>query len=41
MTGAGGGIGREIALGLARRGVQVACADVRRDAAEETARLVR
>lgn len=41
VTGAGGGIGREIALGLSRRGVQVACADVRREAAEETARLVR
>lgn len=41
VTGAGGGIGREIALGLARRGVQVACADVRREGAEETARLVR
>ena len=33
VTGAGGGIGREIALGLARRGVQVACADVRREGA--------
>lgn len=41
VTGAGGGIGREIALGLARRGVHVACADVRREGAEETARLVR
>lgn len=41
VTGAGGGIGREIALALARRGVQVACADVRREGAEETARLVR
>ena len=41
VTGAGGGIGREIALGLARRGVQVACADVRREGAEETARVVR
>ena len=41
VTGAGGGIGREIALTLAGRGVQVACADVRPEAAEETARLVR
>lgn len=41
VTGAGGGIGREIALALAGRGVQVACADVRAEAAEETARLVR
>lgn len=41
VTGAGGGIGREIALALARRGVRVAATDVRRDAAEETARLAR
>ncbi len=41
VTGAGGGIGREIAVGLARRGVHVAASDVRPGPAEETARLVR
>lgn len=31
VTGAGGGIGREIAFGLAREGARVACADINDD----------
>lgn len=41
VTGAGGGIGREIALELARRGCHVASVDVRPGPAEETAEAVR
>ena len=41
VTGAGSGIGREIALELARRGSHVAGVDVRPEGVEETARLVR
>ncbi len=41
VTGAGGGIGRAIALELAASGRAVAAADVRADAAEETAGAVR
>jgi NAD(P)-dependent dehydrogenase (short-subunit alcohol dehydrogenase family) len=41
ITGAGGGIGRETALLLAREGARLAAADVRLAAAEETAQAVR
>jgi NAD(P)-dependent dehydrogenase (short-subunit alcohol dehydrogenase family) len=41
VTGAGGGIGRATCLALAERGCVVAAVDVREDAAEETAELVR
>lgn len=41
VTGAGGGIGRATCLALAERGCAVAAVDVRGDAAEETAELVR
>lgn len=41
ITGAGSGIGREIALELARRGTHIAAVDVRPDGAERTAELVR
>ncbi|MCB8955146.1 MAG: SDR family oxidoreductase [Nocardioides sp.] len=41
VTGAGGGLGREIAVALARRGAAVVCADRDRAAADETADLVR
>ena len=41
VTGAGGGLGRELAVALARRGVAVLAADRALDAAEETAGLVR
>src|SRR5690606_18585352 len=37
VVGAGSGIGREAAFALAAHGAQVVAADVRRDAAEETA----
>jgi len=40
VTGAGRGIGRGIALQLAGQGARVACWDVDRDLAEETATLV-
>lgn len=40
VTGAGGGIGREIALALARKGCRVAAVDVREEAVEETVSLV-
>ncbi len=40
ITGAGSGIGREAARVFAREGARVACADIRADAAAETARLV-
>lgn len=41
VTGAGGGLGREIALALGRRGVAVLVADLDPSAAEETVALVR
>ena len=41
VTGAGSGLGREIALGLAGAGAGVVIADLDPRAAEETARLVR
>ena len=40
ITGAGSGIGRAIALSLARRGGRLALCDVRREGLEETAALV-
>lgn len=41
ITGAAGGIGRAIAVSLARRGCHLALADVNKDGLAETARLVR
>lgn len=41
ITGSGSGIGRELALELARRGAMIAAVDVRPEGIEETARLVR
>jgi NAD(P)-dependent dehydrogenase (short-subunit alcohol dehydrogenase family) len=41
VTGAGSGIGRGIALGLAKEGVNVAIADIDEDFASETAEAVR
>ena len=41
VTGAGSGLGRHLALGLADGGTGVLAADIDRDAAEETADLVR
>ncbi len=41
VTGGGSGIGRELVLELLRRGARVAAADVRSEALEETATLVR
>jgi NAD(P)-dependent dehydrogenase (short-subunit alcohol dehydrogenase family) len=40
VTGAGGGLGRAVAMTLAAGGTQVACADLDLDAARETAQLV-
>ncbi len=40
VTGAGSGIGRGIALALARRGVRVGVCDIRLDDAAETVRLI-
>lgn len=40
VVGAGGGIGKEAARGLAGQGAQVICADIRGDAAKETASLI-
>jgi len=40
VTGAGSGIGREIAVTLAKRGVKVAGFDLNQDAAEETSTLI-
>ncbi|MGA9873402.1 MAG: SDR family NAD(P)-dependent oxidoreductase [Rhodococcus sp. (in: high G+C Gram-positive bacteria)] len=40
VTGAGSGIGRAFALELARRGGEVICADISRDRADETVRLI-
>nr|CAH0113315.1 unnamed protein product [Daphnia galeata] len=41
VTGAGGGIGRLIALGLSKLGCKVVCWDVAKQANEETARLIK
>jgi len=41
VTGAGGGIGRLLCLGLASQGCKIVCWDVAKQANEETARLVR
>jgi NAD(P)-dependent dehydrogenase (short-subunit alcohol dehydrogenase family) len=40
VTGAGSGIGRALAVEIARRGGRVACADIDSARAEETARLI-
>ena len=40
ITGAGSGIGRSLAIGLARAGAQVAIADIDTNAAGETAQLI-
>jgi NAD(P)-dependent dehydrogenase (short-subunit alcohol dehydrogenase family) len=40
IAGAGGGIGRAIAVAFAREGASVACVDINQAAAAETARLV-
>lgn len=39
VTGGGNGIGREVVLGLLRRGAEVAAVDLRAEALEETAQL--
>lgn len=41
ITGAAGGLGRAFAIGFARRGYDVAVADINEAGAEETARLVK
>jgi NAD(P)-dependent dehydrogenase (short-subunit alcohol dehydrogenase family) len=41
VTGAGSGLGRACAISLSRRGARVAATDVRAEAAEDTARLLR
>jgi NAD(P)-dependent dehydrogenase (short-subunit alcohol dehydrogenase family)/rhamnose utilization protein RhaD (predicted bifunctional aldolase and dehydrogenase) len=41
VTGAGSGLGRSIAVGLAKAGAMVALADVDEEAAEETAGIIR
>jgi NAD(P)-dependent dehydrogenase (short-subunit alcohol dehydrogenase family) len=40
VIGAGSGIGQASAIGLARQGARVICADVRKDAAQETVGLI-
>jgi len=40
VTGAGSGMGRELALVLARRGVRVAVVDIRQEAAEQTVAMI-
>ncbi|QQS47965.1 MAG: SDR family NAD(P)-dependent oxidoreductase [Acidobacteriota bacterium] len=40
ITGAGSGIGRALALNLARRGASLALADIKTEALDETARLI-
>ena len=40
VSGAGSGLGRSIAIGLARAGAMVALADIDRKSAEETAKLI-
>jgi NAD(P)-dependent dehydrogenase (short-subunit alcohol dehydrogenase family) len=41
VTGAGGGLGREVAVGLAERGCAVAVLDIKKEGSEETADLCR
>jgi 3-oxoacyl-[acyl-carrier protein] reductase len=41
VTGAGGGLGRQVAVGLAERGCTVAVLDIKKGGAEETAELCR
>jgi 3-oxoacyl-[acyl-carrier protein] reductase len=41
VTGAGGGLGREVAVGLAERGCSVAVLDIKKEGSEETAELCR
>jgi len=40
VIGAGSGIGQAAAVGLARQGARVVCADIRKDAARETANII-
>ncbi len=40
VTGAGSGLGRSIAVGMARAGAQVAIADIDKDAAEQTREMI-
>jgi NAD(P)-dependent dehydrogenase (short-subunit alcohol dehydrogenase family) len=41
VTGAGGGLGREVAVGLAERGCAVAVLDIKKEGSEKTAELCR
>ena len=41
VTGGGGGLGREVAVGLAERGCSVAVLDIKKEGSEETAELCR
>ena len=41
VTGAGSGIGRAVAIDLARRGCRVAASDIQADAVAETVRLIK
>src|SRR4051794_19336786 len=41
ITGAGGGLGRALALELSRRGAHLLLSDLKREAAEEVCRLAR
>ena len=41
VTGAGHGLGQELALGLSKEGVKVVCWDINKDTCQETVKIIK